>query len=142
MKDEENVLTLFRSVTKKWMTIVDKELIPHGITHTEARLLSMLYACDGSAQDDLSAGIEIDRSNVGRALKKLEAAGYIKREKDEIDARAFRIFLTGRGRSLEDVLRKVQNNLEAYFTRNLSPVEMKKLVSIMDKLDKGFSSEL
>ena len=83
MNTGQNTLDLFRNVTKKWMFIVDKELLPHGITHTEARLLSMLYACDRCPQDFLTAGVSIDRSNVGRALKKLEAAGYIKREKNE-----------------------------------------------------------
>ncbi len=142
MQSKTNLLPLFQSIGKKWMKLVDCELLPHGITHAEARLLMLLYNNDGCAQDSLAEGAPVDRSNTGRALKKLERAGHIVRKRDEADARAFRIFLTDRGRELKNVLSSVQEKLESCITGGLSPAELKKLTSLMQKLDDSFSRSI
>ncbi|MEJ7787147.1 MAG: MarR family transcriptional regulator [Solirubrobacteraceae bacterium] len=47
-----------------------------GLNHTEARLLRMLDEEGGAAtQDALSRRLAVDRSNAGRAFKRLEQAG-------------------------------------------------------------------
>jgi DNA-binding MarR family transcriptional regulator len=142
MQSKTNLLPLFQSIGKKWMKLVDCELYPHGITHAEARLLMLIYSNDGCTQESLAEGAPVDRSNTGRALKKLEKAGHIVRRKDEADARAFRIYLTDRGRKLKIALNSVQEKLESCITGGLNPVELKKLTSLMQKLDDSFSRSI
>jgi len=139
MQPEQKLLTLFQNVVKKWMMIVDMKLSAYGISHTEARLLMLLYDKNGCAQDYLSSMVEVDRTNVSRALKKLETAGYIMRVKDETDARALTIFLTDHGNNFKSILSGIQNNLESCFADGLAQSEIKKMLIMMTKLDKAFA---
>ena len=56
----------------------DRSYASLGLNHTEGRLLTMLDADPGAAtQDALSRRLLVDRSNAGRAFKRLEQAGYV-----------------------------------------------------------------
>ena len=49
-------------------------------------------------QDALSRRLSVDRSNAGRAFKRLEQAGYVDRRKDEADSRTNLVDITAKGR--------------------------------------------
>lgn len=75
-----------------------------GLNHTEARLLSLLHEAGGQAtQDELSSRLLVDRSNAGRALKRLEAKDYVARQKSDADGRSntVRMMQEGAGKVLE-----------------------------------------
>lgn len=70
-----------------------------GLNHTEARLLTLLSEHKGEAkQDVLSAMVNVDRSNVGRALKGLEQRRLVSRCKDSHNGKTFQVTLTEIGR--------------------------------------------
>ena len=98
------------SIFKKLKRLADKELNAFEFTSTEMRLLNMIYFydADGCNQDEFISKMEIDRSNVGRSLKKLQNLGYIKREKHRDDKRAFLVFLTDKGRAAKDKLMEIR----------------------------------
>jgi MarR family transcriptional regulator for hemolysin len=76
----------------------EKSFAALGLNHTEARLLTLLQEAGGSAsQEALSEAVYVDRTNVGRALKRLEAGGMITRKQDEADKRGKRVHITGAG---------------------------------------------
>ncbi len=71
-----------------------------GLNHTEARLLTLLDRAGGAeSQEVLSSLVSVDRSNVGRALKGLEAAGLIERRKDDTDKRTNVVSISEAGRA-------------------------------------------
>jgi DNA-binding MarR family transcriptional regulator len=77
----------------------ERSFAPIGLNHTEARLLTLLINEGGAAsQDALSRQMFVDRSNAGRAFKRLEQAGYVTRRKGEIDSRTNLIDITPKGR--------------------------------------------
>jgi DNA-binding MarR family transcriptional regulator len=49
------------------------------------------------AQSDLSIVTERDKSSLSRLLKGMISKGLVKRQKDEIDARQFQVYLTKKG---------------------------------------------
>ena len=64
--------------------------------------LAELFDSDGCTQDELTQRIYVDKALTTRALTKLEQSGYIRREKDERDARINRIFLEQKALDIED----------------------------------------
>lgn len=51
----------------------------------------------GASQEQLSRIFGVDKANTARAVRRLEAKGYLRREGDPEDARAYRLFLTPEG---------------------------------------------
>jgi DNA-binding MarR family transcriptional regulator len=64
------------------------------ITSSEYAFLLSLYRKDGVTQDELSSYLYIDKSATARAIKSLEEKGYVIRNKDNVDKRCNRVFIT------------------------------------------------
>lgn len=91
-----------------------------GLNHTEARLLRILDQQGGAMpQDELSGLLQVDRSNAGRALKRLEGLGHIQRAKDGEDLRRFNASLTAKGRRLAAEINKLRREMIQVFFREL-----------------------
>ncbi len=140
MSTQDDLFAFLHSIMQKRRRIMERALVPLGMGHAEMRLLVRLYRADGCSQEELVAALEIDRSNVGRALKKLEGLGYVTRERDRRDGRAWRVFLTARGRGLEERLSEIREALRRAFTAGISEDELAALAALLRKVDEGLSA--
>lgn len=133
----DNYFALFEMIgvlARRRYQTAEREMAAIGLNHTEARLLSLLSEAGGeSAQDALSNQLHIDRSNAGRALKRLEQDGYITRVRDEADRRAFLVQLTGKGRRAVRDIMKVRNAIVAGFFGELTEEEAGRAVALLEK---------
>lgn len=110
-----------------------------GLNHTEARLLAVLVQQDGvAAQDVLSNGLSVDRSNAGRALQRLEQDGYILRRKDDADKRANLVRITPKGRKAVVEISKLRKKMAQSFFGDLTEDEAGTMV---DLLKRAFPNE-
>ncbi len=143
MYAEEPVFVFLRSIVKKMHSIADKELHPLGMSHAEMRLLMMIYQTDPDpcSQEDLAAKLVVDRSNVGRALKKLEHLGFIQRAKDLQDGRAYRVFLTKRGRTIRERLFKVKSSIEGTCMMGTTEKDREVLAGLLERMDQSLCEE-
>lgn len=133
----DNYFALFEMIgvlARRRYQTAEREMAAIGLNHTEARLLSLLSEAGGeSAQDALSNQLHIDRSNAGRALKRLEQDGYITRVRDEADRRAFLVQLTGKGRRAVRDIMKVRDAIVAGFFGELTEEEAGRAVALLEK---------
>ena len=143
MNEEEDFFVLLHSIMKKIRTIANRELIPLGMNHIEMRILMMMYLYypDGCSQEELISKLEIDRSNVGRSLKKLEQLGYIERETDSQDRRAYRVFLTENSDSIRMQLYQIRETLYTTISTAMTQQEFTLLLQLLKKTDKHISEE-
>lgn len=85
------------------------------LNHTEARALQLLRTAP-LAQDQLSAQFMVDRSNVGRAVKRLEQLGWVERQPNPADKRTSLLQLTRQGQQhAEQVLAIKQQIIDEFF---------------------------
>jgi len=143
MYAEERVFVFLRSIVKKMHGIADKKLYPLGMSHAEMRLMMMIYQTDPDAcsQEDLAAHLVVDRSNVGRALKKLETLGLVERAKDERDGRVYRVLLTEKGRTIRERLFKIKSGIEKTCMMGTSEKERKALAELLERMDQSLCDE-
>ncbi len=105
-----------------------------GLNHTEARLLAMLVGEPGpTAQEALSRRISVDRSNIGRAFKRLEQAGYVTRRRDEADSRTNLVDITPAGREAAAEVNRLRSELASSFFGGLSKAEAATIVKLLRK---------
>lgn len=77
------------------------------ITPEQWGVLSRLWEEDGIHQTELAARTSKDRHNITRILKLMEKNGFIIRKADPEDKRRQRVFLSEKGRRIQDELTSI-----------------------------------
>lgn len=122
---------LIGDLARRRYQLADKSFATLGLTHTEARLLSLLAAAGGeSAQDALSNQLTVDRTNAGRALTRLDEAGYLERRKDSGDKRANRVHITAQGRKTVTAIARLRKEMAAAFFGEMTSDEAARIVRL------------
>lgn len=103
-----------------------------GLNHTEARLLTLLEGAGGEAtQEGLSSLVQVDRSNVGRALKDLEIQGYVARSAEVTDRRTRSVRMTDKGRKTAAEIASLRRELAEGFFGALTDEQASVVVDLL-----------
>ncbi len=136
-RDVDNHLVLYDvigTLARRRFQDAEKWFATLGLNHTEARLLNLVHQEGGDvAQDVLSGMIFIDRTNVGRALKSLEASGYIERRKGESDKRTYMVRITAKGRKIIAEIGKLRKKMAKGFFGDLSADDAGRILRLLEK---------
>lgn len=123
---------LIGRVARRWHQLGEKSFAALRINHTEARLLTLLEQHGGGAtQDSLSNQLNVDRSNAGRALSRLEDSGMVIRRKDEADARTKLVDITDAGRAAVNEIAQVRIEMAESLLGTLSKVDTRKASELL-----------
>jgi DNA-binding MarR family transcriptional regulator len=125
---------LIGELARRRYQAAEKSFASLGLKHTEARLLALLHEHHGgAAQDELSAMLSVDRTNAGRALRRLEQEGYVVRRKHEVDKRANFVRLTVQGRRVVAEIGKLRKKMVEEFFGDLMPDEVGTAAELIGK---------
>jgi DNA-binding MarR family transcriptional regulator len=86
-----NVVAVYRPV-----------LEPLGLTHPQYLVMLALWQHGPLSVKDLSRLLQLDPGTLSPLLKRLEAAGLLRRERDQKDQRNLALALTDKGRALRE----------------------------------------
>ncbi len=105
------------------------------ISQRSGRLILMeLSRRDGCTQLDLVRATHLKAPTISVTLQKLEKEGLVHRTPDEFDLRATRVFLTEKGKQLDNRIKKRIHEEEATATKDLTPEETETLVMLLTKI--------
>lgn len=71
-----------------------------GVTRPQWQVLSFLLRYEGIKQAGLADLLEVEPITAGRMIDRMQEAGFVERRADPADRRAWRLFLTDRGREI------------------------------------------
>jgi DNA-binding MarR family transcriptional regulator len=92
-----------RSVIGLYRDLLD----PLGLTHPQYLVMLALWEHDPRSVRAIAAELRLDSATLSPLLKRLEAAGYLRRTRNASDERQLEVSLTTAGRSLRDRARAV-----------------------------------
>lgn len=75
-------------------------LEPLGLTHPQYLVMLALWGDEPLSVTELSRMLELDAATLSRLLKRLEAAGLVRRDRNPDDERSLAVGLTPQGREL------------------------------------------
>ena len=75
---------------------------PLGITYTQYIVFLVLWEQDGVSVHELGEKLYLDSGTLTPLLKKMESAGYVRRERRKDDERVTMIYLTDEGRAMRE----------------------------------------
>lgn len=106
----------------------------HGykITPEQWAILNRLWEQEGLSQVELAELTFKDKPNVTRMLEVLEREGWVFRQPDEEDRRAYKVFLTEAGRALKDKLIPLAREVLARGQRGLGDEDIVQAKRVLD----------
>jgi len=108
-----------------------------GLTYPQYLVMLCLWERDGQAVKELGELLHLDSGTLTPLLKRLEAAGLVRRARDAADERQVRIHLTAAGRSLREKARAVPLSILCASGRTSDELKalQKELASLRDRLN-------
>jgi len=110
----EDVLTLDRQVcfalsvaARNVVAVYRPVLEPLGLTHPQYLVMLALWQYGTLSVKKLSGLLQLDPGTLSPLLKRLEAAGLLRRERDAGDQRNLALALTDKGRALREDAEKI-----------------------------------
>ena len=95
---------LMNRIMGRYNASMQAELSAAGLSTAKMRTLAVLSAKNGLMVNELAVFCVIEQSTMSRTLAAMLDEGLVRREEDENDSRARRIFVTEQGRALFDEL--------------------------------------
>jgi len=108
-----------------------------GLTYPQFLVLIALYEQDHQTVGGISDKLFLDSSTLTPLLKRMEAMGYVVRQRDPVDERQVRIRLTPRGRSVRE--KGIGFRADYVETPGLTPAASRQLRQDMAKLRENLS---
>lgn len=129
-----SLFELIGDLARKRHALAEEQFARLGLTHTEARLLTLLGQVGGNApQDVISQGITIDRSNVGRSFNSLEQRGYVQRRQHFADKRAKVVALTEKGNETVAEIQRIREEMAATFFGDLTEEQAGEILNTLQR---------
>lgn len=106
--------------------ILDRELAARGLGDLRPALLAVgqHIRAGGVRLTELAERTRLTKPTVVHALDELERLGYVRREPDPSDARAKLIFMTERGRQVEQIARETAVEIRAAWAAAMGEEEL------------------
>ncbi|MDL5025752.1 MarR family winged helix-turn-helix transcriptional regulator [Vibrio gigantis] len=112
----------------------DLELKKHGLTIALWPTLMCLWEEEGITQRDIAAKSKVENSTTTRTLDKLEKLELVERRADPNSRRSFRIYLTEKGKALEEQLISIPARLNKELMSELDEQEQQQILKLLQKM--------
>ena len=112
----------------------DLELKKHGLSIALWPTLMCLWEEEGVTQRDIAAKSKVENSTTTRTLDKLEKLELVERRADPHSRRSFRIYLTEKGKALEEVLIPIPIKLNKELMEALDTDEQQQMIGLLKKM--------
>ena len=105
-----------------------------GFNPTYRPILFNLSREDGKTQLELARLCYLSTPTISLTLQKMENEGLIRRVSDTADARQMRVYLTEVGRTLDNNMRGIINNIEIHALHGFSLQEKELFMKMLEKV--------
>jgi len=122
MEDPRKICGPIAHIYRSHLAYMAKELEAYRIGSGQFDFLMVLYHRDGISQETLAKILKVSKATSTRAIQSLEKEGYVYRRRDKDDLRAYKVYLTEKGKEIRGVV-------------------LEKLISFVDTLLSDFTQE-
>lgn len=122
---------LLNDVARLLRTTYDRRVKSLGLTRSQWWVLTHLFRAQGVTQSELAEALEIEKPTLGRLLDRLEAKGWVRREHDAKDRRAWRVYLSDTVEPAMKTMRSVAGELRRDAMAGLSAEDRERFVDLL-----------
>ena len=138
MKD--TISYLIASVCKKHRSLTDVLLQKEcGLHVGQEMILNQLWIHDGLSQSELAEKMEVHQATLTKSIKRMEAQGFVRRNRDSEDKRISKVYLTSKGVNLNNVVHFTWKKVENRSINDFTPEELLTLRKLLLKVKNNLS---
>ena len=108
-----------------------------GVHVGQEMILFQLWKRDGLNQTELTSCLGVEPPTTTKMVQRMEASGLVERRADPSDGRVVQVWLSPRGRALEQPVTQAWQTLEAMTVAHLSAGERAILLELLSKVRLG-----
>jgi DNA-binding MarR family transcriptional regulator len=126
----------------KWISVLyrgrksyaGRMLEPYGIVGCQYLFLLTLFSHNGASQERISDYLKIDKTTTAKSIKKLESSGYVIRDIDSEDKRAYKVFLTQKALDIIPLVQETMRGWEQIVISEISEEEYAVLEKLLKQM--------
>jgi DNA-binding MarR family transcriptional regulator len=133
----DNLGFLLAKASQHWNELLYERFSQAGYTDVRpayGSLLVPLFEHDGLHMGELARRAHLSKQTVTTLVRAMETSGLVRREQDQLDRRAYRIYLTDRSHSFRPVAEQVIQELDAIVAASLNPEQIAILTDALKTL--------
>jgi DNA-binding MarR family transcriptional regulator len=138
--DETNFLYTLTSIRQRLFAFLKKQLAAEGISDVAPSFGDILFVLDQKGAvtlQEVARHTIKDKSTISSVINKLEAGGYLTKEKDAADARYTRLSLTAKAKKMKPPLLRISAKMNTQIFQGLSEDEKQTLFKLMGKISEN-----
>ncbi len=108
-----------------------------GVSPRAFGVLSNLAAAEGQTQQQLADALRMHRNNMVDLVDEMETAGWIRRQRSDVDRRAFALRLTSAGRAIVERVNRQVPHIDRQLATHLTPVQRSALLEMLERVADG-----
>ncbi len=132
-----NLMMLNSKIYRNTQSYLDKVLKQYDLSSGSFRYLFIMEQNEGLCQSRISELIGHDKAMSARTISRLTEVGYVVKIEDQLDSRAYKLYLTDKARLILPQIRKEIDKLIELITGELTAEEkeitLSSLVKILNK---------
>ncbi|WP_433733439.1 MarR family winged helix-turn-helix transcriptional regulator [Nocardia sp. CA-129566] len=127
-------LDLHGRSSKVLRALADREMRTYGLHLGQNHVLALLWERDGRTPGEVAAALNVTTPTVVKMATRMSAADLLERRRDDHDNRLVRLWLTDKGRALQQPVEAQRQSLEDKVTADLTPTERRHLMNALRKI--------
>ena len=132
---KNSISFLIASICKKHRSLAHELLYEKAGLHVgQEMILNILWETDGISQTQLASKLDIKQATIAKSLKRMEEKNLVNREKDSVDSRISRVFLTKKGKEIKIIVNDTWIHLEDKTLIGLTENELISLKNLLVKV--------
>ncbi|TDT72322.1 MarR family transcriptional regulator [Hypnocyclicus thermotrophus] len=116
---------------------LSKKLEKYKIGSGQFKILINIKKNEGICQDKLAEKLGIDKTTITKAIKKLIEKKYVKREKNKIDKRYYKLYIGEEGEKIYPEIKNIFNEINIKLMLNFSEKEKEIFFDFIKKINKN-----
>ncbi|WP_368491053.1 MarR family winged helix-turn-helix transcriptional regulator [Clostridium sp. BJN0013] len=106
----QTLIKLTNNIYRCTQVYIDKKLKKYNLTTGTYPYLLVLSKKEGISQSDISRELNVDKSMSARTIKRLISLGYIKKEENKEDIRAYKLYITDKAKAIiPEIIETIHN---------------------------------
>lgn len=134
---ESNITKYICVFYKDFQRYCEEKLKPYNITNGLYYYLIYIYKKPGSKLNEISKYLEVDKAHTTRAIQKLIDYGYVEKQIDEQDKKAFNIYPTEKCKEVMDRMVNLFSEWEEKMIKDFSNEEKEMMGNLFSKAFKN-----
>lgn len=136
---EKNIARMITLLARKSQGYIGSALRKYGLSAAEQPFFMALQRHEGITQEELTALVCVDKAATARAVKSLEAKGYLTRVQDGQDRRKNRLYPTDAAKQQAAAVRQELLHFNDLLTQGIDPQRLEVVHAALLEMEENFS---